>query len=234
MVPNSETNHTFSAEPQPAATASKAQWRAWAKNIRADEPIESLSTRLCNRLKQHHRFQQLTETDHLLLYAPTHGEFNPQPLQNNFEGNVYLPRIIPPSPHRSSADNAMAFHHVTPAIELTPHPIYTMPEPPADAPLFSPSTLHAPATCLVILPALTTDAHGYRIGYGGGYYDRFLASLMPYTQHLNLWTVILMSDKRHVAQLPTERYDKAVDTIITPTQIIDQYPTSVVSTMTNT
>lgn len=32
----------------------------------------------------------------------------------------------------------------------------------------------APPTALALVPALTVDQYGFRIGYGGGYYDRFL------------------------------------------------------------
>lgn len=43
-----------------------------------------------------------------------------------------------------------------------------------DAYCFSYSTAHPPMLCLV--PAIAASVDGYRLGYGGGYYDRFLSA----------------------------------------------------------
>ena len=47
---------------------------------------------------------------------------------------------------------------------------YGIPEPPAHIPAVNPAALD-----LVIVPSLAVDRRGYRIGYGGGYYDEFIA-----------------------------------------------------------
>jgi len=44
-------------------------------------------------------------------------------------------------------------------------------EPPADAPEHRPD--------VVLVPLLAVDGDGYRLGYGGGYYDRTLAAIAP-------------------------------------------------------
>ena len=53
---------------------------------------------------------------------------------------------------------------------LTPG-AYGIPEPPEDAPLVSTDTVD-----FAVLPCLTCNHLGQRLGRGGGYYDRFLAS----------------------------------------------------------
>ncbi|MCL1896515.1 MAG: 5-formyltetrahydrofolate cyclo-ligase [Clostridiales bacterium] len=52
---------------------------------------------------------------------------------------------------------------------------YGIPEPPAHIPAADPETLD-----LVIVPSLAVDRQGYRIGYGGGYYDTFIAKFADF------------------------------------------------------
>lgn len=47
---------------------------------------------------------------------------------------------------------------------------YGIPEPKGDSPLFDPANAD-----LCLVPLLAWDSRGYRLGYGGGFYDRFLA-----------------------------------------------------------
>ncbi len=69
---------------------------------------------------------------------------------------------------------------------------------------------------LVILPGIAFDLKGRRIGYGKGYYDRFLKKF-PRTIPL----IGLAYDFQIVNHLPGERYDRRVGKIITETRIID-------------
>lgn len=57
---------------------------------------------------------------------------------------------------------------------------------------------------LIVCPGLAFDKKGYRMGYGGGYYDRFLtAHPCP--------TLGLGYDLQWVEEVPRESYDVAVD-----------------------
>lgn len=71
---------------------------------------------------------------------------------------------------------------------------------------------------LVIVPGLAfaVDNHD-RLGFGGGYYDRFLV------KHPNSKTVALANSKMiyDTAQWPVEKTDIAIQTIITPTKIFN-------------
>ena len=77
-----------------------------------------------------------------------------------------------------------------------------IPEPIADGPVADDET------ALVLMPGLAFDPQGHRIGYGGGFYDKFL-SQEP--QHP---TVALCYDFQVVEQLETESFDIPVDLVL--------------------
>lgn len=68
---------------------------------------------------------------------------------------------------------------------------------------------------LVIVPALAYDRQGFRLGYGGGYYDRFLATLPLSTLTIGLCYQCMLLD-----EVPRNRYDQAVAVVITETQVL--------------
>jgi len=63
---------------------------------------------------------------------------------------------------------------------------------------------------LVVVPGVAFDKRGYRIGYGGGYYDNFLPKLKTDTPK-----IAVAFEMQIVAQLPAEPHDVKVDAIIT-------------------
>src|SRR5690606_35199221 len=69
------------------------------------------------------------------------------------------------------ADRVMRFHVVSDRGQLTPCALGFM-APPRDAPV-------ADALDVVIVPGIAFDAKGYRIGYGGGFYDQALPTVCP-------------------------------------------------------
>lgn len=68
---------------------------------------------------------------------------------------------------------------------------------------------------LVLVPGLAFDTSGYRIGYGGGYYDRLLQRLPQKTI-----TIGLAFEFQIVGNIPVESFDRKVDFIITEERII--------------
>ena len=77
-----------------------------------------------------------------------------------------------------------------------------IPEPIADGPVADDTT------ALVLMPGMAFDPAGHRIGYGGGFYDRFLA------EEPNHPTLALCYDFQVLPQLKTEEFDIPVDTVI--------------------
>ena len=64
---------------------------------------------------------------------------------------------------------------------------------------------------LMILPGAVFDRKGNRIGYGGGFYDRYLER----SHNCLLETVALAYEMQMAEQIPTENFDKKVQCIIT-------------------
>ena len=110
---------------------------------------------------------------------------------------VAYPRCIP-------GTRDMRFHFVTDLSQLK-QGSYGIYEPDADLPVFDTS---AQSCSLCIIPAVISDKAGYRIGYGGGYYDRFLNKFGGAAA-----TAVYSGFVKDA--VPHGKYDKKADMIIT-------------------
>ncbi len=63
-------------------------------------------------------------------------------------------------------------------------------------------------TALVLMPGMAFTKEGHRIGYGGGFYDKFLASEPDHP------TIALCYGFQMVDELPTEEFDVPVDCVL--------------------
>ena len=63
-------------------------------------------------------------------------------------------------------------------------------------------------TALVLMPGLAFDPEGHRIGYGGGFYDRFLAAEPSHP------TLALCYSFQMLPKLETEEFDIPVDCVL--------------------
>lgn len=61
---------------------------------------------------------------------------------------------------------------------------------------------------LLIVPGIVFDEYGYRIGFGGGYYDRFLTDYKR-------TTVSIASKRQMIEKIPIQPYDIPVDFLVT-------------------
>jgi 5-formyltetrahydrofolate cyclo-ligase len=80
---------------------------------------------------------------------------------------------------------------------------YGILEPPADAPAVKLDEID-----LAVLPCLTCNHQGQRLGQGGGYYDRFLA-------HYRGGTVLLCREKLIREEIPVEPHDYPIPWVLT-------------------
>jgi 5-formyltetrahydrofolate cyclo-ligase len=72
---------------------------------------------------------------------------------------------------------------------------------------------------VVLVPGIAWDLQGYRIGYGGGYYDRTINSLRNY-----VFMIGLAYELQIINEIPTTRYDRPVHRIITEYRTIATRP----------
>ena len=118
---------------------------------------------------------------------------------------VALPRCVPHT-------RQMQWHVVRSLDHLVRSPFGV------DEPADDPSTLlpEGAGPAIAIVPALTFDAAGYRLGYGGGFYDTFLERFVGTS--VGLCREVQMSDD--LASLGIlDIHDRAVDVVVTEVDV---------------
>ncbi len=136
----------------------------------------------------------------LLLYYPKPDEVNILPIAEKAlqDGKkVAFPRCMPDI-------HDMNYHFITSVDDLK-EGTYGIFEPDENLPKYDRES-GEPAAC--IIPALVYDKKGYRLGYGKGYYDRYLSS---YTGT----KVGMIYNDFILDTVPRGRFDLAVDFLVT-------------------
>jgi len=87
-----------------------------------------------------------------------------------------------------------------------------IPAAPKGAPQVEPANID-----LIVVPCLACDTAGFRIGYGGGYYDSYLGALTPGGRST---TVALCRESLLLEHAPREDHDIAVDIVVTDKQVV--------------
>lgn len=83
--------------------------------------------------------------------------------------------------------------------------VWGIQEPSPDKPVLIPDIL--------LVPLLAFDLRGYRLGYGGGFYDRSLAEIRA---HKPVTTIGVAFDAQMVDAVPFNAYDEPLDWVLTP------------------
>ncbi len=139
--------------------------------------------------------------EYVLLYAATAGEIDITPIAA--EAMARGKKIA--FPRCDKETHTMQYHIVTSLDALSPD-AYNISEPPADAPIYDPKSDLGSAVCFV--PGLVYDKAGYRLGYGKGFYDRYLSGFSGCTIGVVYSDYILPT-------VPRGRYDVSVDILLT-------------------
>lgn len=131
----------------------KNKLRKWAKETRSSLDITNLSLVLVNKLKQCEEYKNAKT---IMIFYPKGDEINLLSLLEDKSKNFYLPKIdgnnLLCCPYKKGENLCLSCFNTQ---EPTTNPKNITPD-------------------LIIIPALAVDKNNYRLGYGKGFYDRFL------------------------------------------------------------
>lgn len=159
-----------------------------AKNTRKNLLMSAISERAVEYIRMERIYKN---SENVMIFYPTKNEINLLSLLSDYK-QFYLPRV--------KGDD----------LEVCPYSVgdelnksdFNISEPLSE--VAKPETLD-----LVIVPALMADEEGFRLGYGGGFYDRFLASCPD-----SVKTITVIPKELFVKELPHEEFDIKIDRII--------------------
>lgn len=135
-------------------------------------------------------------------YAAVRGEVDPFPLMAALANNGHA--LCLPRAHAG----VLTFHAWKPGDPLVVGRM-SIPEPDAKARERRPD--------LLLVPLLAFDRLGYRLGYGAGYYDRYLRE---HRARRSVKAVGIAYAGQQVESLPVEEFDEPLDAVVTETQVI--------------
>ncbi len=133
-------------------------------------------------------------------YMPMRTEIDPLAAMAAHKGRVCVPVIL-------AKDSPLHFRAWSPGAAMVPGPFGA--EVPESGDWLQPSVL--------IVPLLSFDRRGFRLGYGGGFYDRTLEGLRARGPVLAIGFAFAAQE---VAAVPTEPTDQRLDLIVTEAGVI--------------
>ena len=162
------------------------------KRAMTEAQIQEASARLAQQLYQSPLYRQATT---IYGYLPYNQEVRTIPMleQALAEGKrVAVPKVY---------GDEMRFLYID-DLSRVEKGYAGIPEPIDDGPVAE------DPTALVLMPGLAFDRMGHRIGYGGGFYDKFLSAEPDHP------TLALCYGFQMLDELPTEEFDVPVDCVL--------------------
>lgn len=166
----------------------KQQFRIKIKEERKKLLIQELSSILVEKLLQSEEYKQAKD---IMLFYPLAYEINLLNLLKDESKNFYLPKIKNDTLLCCSYKNG---EELCESCFKTKEPLSN----PTDKSILD----------LIIVPALAVDKNNYRLGYGGGFYDRFL-------KDLDAFKMVCIPKEFVLDTVYPETHDVRMDKIIT-------------------
>lgn len=175
----------------------RRQMLAWRQRLTEEEVTEK-SGIICSRLKEHNVF---LSSDNICLYMPVKNEVNVTLLFDEVwkkEKRIWLPRV--------SGDKMQFYSYDRDTALLSGR--YDIREPDSTTELISGDGT------LVIMPGAVFSRTCQRIGYGGGYYDRYLE------ENPRCHTMAVCYEFQILEDIPSEPHDIRPELIVSETSVI--------------
>ena len=175
----------------------KTELRQQIKQTRRDMPDEERCALDAAVLKNLLHLREYKLCDKVLCYVSTDIEVDTRAFIDRALADgkqVAVPRCLP--------DAQMEFHYIGSLSELSPG-AFSVLEPSPDAPV-----ARSDERTLLIVPALAIDRRGYRLGYGKGYYDRYISDFAGIT-------VGVCYSRNKLENIYHGRYDRPVSIVVT-------------------
>lgn len=166
----------------------KQNLRIWAKEERKKIDIETLSSELVRKLQSASEYRT---AKNIMIFYPLKYEVNLLSLLEDKTKNFYLPKI--------DGKNLLCCSYSQG--DVLCESCFKTKEPktiPVDISVLD----------LVVVPALAVDKNNYRLGYGGGFYDRLFASSTDITK------IVCLSKTFVVDSVYPEKHDIQMDKVI--------------------
>jgi 5-formyltetrahydrofolate cyclo-ligase len=164
-----------------------------SKDIQHQAAVQASDVFLCDIPVSKH--------DIIAGYYPIRDELSTLPLLEKLHSlgcQLALPCV-------TEKDNPLVFRSWRLDTILEPHPHYPVKQPKNDSRLVTPT--------IILVPLLAFDKKGYRLGYGGGFYDRTLAALLQ--QGIKIRAVGYGYSFQCAENFPVSEHDQALNAIVT-------------------
>ncbi len=161
--------------------------RIWAKSLRKTLDTDKISNAIVKKIRSLDIYRT---AKNVMIFYPLQFEINLLPLLEDSK-NFYLPKV--------DGENLLVCPFKI-GERLVKSEFNVL------EPLSIPVSSDIPE--VVFVPALAVDKNNFRLGYGGGFYDRFLESSKAYS-------IVPVSEKLIVEKLPVDEFDIPVDCVIT-------------------
>lgn len=165
----------------------KTNLRLWAKSIRKNLDTDAISRKISDKIRS---LDVYKNAENVMIFYPLKYEIN---LLSLMEDNkqFYLPRVC--------GENLLVCPFAK--CDRLAKSEFNVSEPLTES-------VSSDILDVVIVPALAVDTNNFRLGYGGGFYDRFLKSCKAYS-------IVPVPQKLIVEKLPVDDFDVPVDCVVT-------------------
>lgn len=176
----------------------KSELRIKAKNLRKSIDIKEISEIIVSKIEGMKEFQR---SENILLFYPKECETDTISLCKKYEKKkkFYLPKV--------DGENLLVCPYDC-SVKMTISD-FNIKEP-------CTSPVKPEIIDFAVIPCLCADKKGFRIGYGGGFYDRFLPLLKN-----NCIKVLPVPFELLYDNIPTETHDIPVDFVLTEKEVIN-------------